>query len=160
FPRPRLDSGATPKDVNNDFADAISERAQAAGLYAPSSGLDGIYVATVRAIVQMAVVSPAMGKRKEFIIGDAGQMVAQEGSDEAANALLKLLEEPPANTTMILTSSEPGALLPTIRSRVVSVRVAPLPDRDVETFLGDPTVADVVRKSHARMATPDLVRLA
>ena len=64
--------------------------------------------------------------RKVFIIGDAEQMVSQEGSDEAANALLKLLEEPPANTTIVLTSSEPGALLPTIRSRVVNVRVAPL----------------------------------
>ena len=128
FPRPRLDSGATPKDVNNDFADAVAERIKSSGLYAPSSGLDGIYVATVRAIVQLASVSPALGKRKVFIIGDAEQMVSQEGSDEAANALLKLLEEPPANTTVILTSSEPGGLLPTIRSRVVNVRVARLPD--------------------------------
>ena len=59
------------------------------------------------------------GARKVFIIGDAERMVPQEGSDMAANALLKLLEEPPANTFIILTSSEPGALLPTIRSRVV-----------------------------------------
>ena len=58
------------------------------------------------------------------MIGDAERMVAQEGSDQAANAFLKLLEEPPADTTLILTSSEPGALLPTIRSRSVSVRVA------------------------------------
>jgi DNA polymerase III subunit delta' len=160
FPRPRLESGAKGRDVTNDFADAIAERAQASGLYAPSSGLDGIYVATVRVIVQMASVSPAMGTRKVFIIGDADQMVSQEGSDEAANALLKLLEEPPSNTTLLLTSSEPGALLPTIRSRVVNVRVAPLPDRDVEAFLADPLVADVVRKARPRASTTDLVRLA
>jgi DNA polymerase III subunit delta' len=160
FPRPRLESGATNKDVTNDFADAITERASSSGLYAPSSGLDGIYVATVRVIVQMASMSPAMGKRKVFIIGDADQMVSQEGSDEAANALLKLLEEPPANTNIVLTSSERGALLPTIRSRVVNVRVAPLPPRDVEAFLSDPFVAEVMRRAHPRASAADLVRLA
>ena len=68
-------------------------------------------------------------------------MVAQEGSDQAANAFLKLLEEPPANTMIILTSSEPGALLPTIRSRVVAVRVAPLSLDDLRAFVADKTVA-------------------
>ena len=160
FPRPRLESGATPKDVANDFTDALAERLNASGLYAPSSGLDGIYVATVRAIVQIASMSPALGRRKVFIIGDADQMVSQEGSDEAANALLKLLEEPPANTVIILTSSEPGALLPTIRSRVVNVRVAPLAARDVEAFVADPVVAQAVKRSHPRASTADLVRLA
>jgi DNA polymerase-3 subunit delta' len=114
----------------------------------------------VRTIVQMASVSPAMGSRKVFIIGDAEQMVSQEGSDEAANALLKLLEEPPANTTIILTSSERGALLPTIQSRVVNVRVALLATHDVEAFLADPVVAAAVRKAHPRASTTDLVRLA
>jgi DNA polymerase-3 subunit delta' len=160
FPRPRLESGATPKDVTNDFTDAIAERLNASGLYAPSSGLEGIYVATVRAIVQFASVSPAMAKRKVFVIGDADQMVSQEGSDEAANALLKLLEEPPANTTLILTSSEPGALLPTIRSRVVNVRVAPLAQRDIEAFVADPIVAQAVKRSHPRASAAELVRLA
>jgi DNA polymerase-3 subunit delta' len=160
FPRPRLESGATPKDVTNDFTDAIAERLNASGLYAPSSGLEGIYVATVRAIVQFASVSPAMAKRKVFVIGDADQMVSQEGSDEAANALLKLREEPPANTTLILTSSEPGALLPTIRSRVVNVRVAPLAQRDIEAFVADPIVAQAVKRSHPRASAAELVRLA
>jgi len=160
FPRPRLDSGATLKDVTNDFADAISDRVKASGLYLASSGLDGIYVSTVRAIVQLASMSPAMAKRKLFIIGDAEQMVSQEGSDEAANALLKLLEEPPSNTTIILTSSEPGALLPTIRSRVVNVRVAPLPRGDIEAFLADPIVAPAIRQSHPSASADDLVRLA
>ena len=160
FPRPRLESGATLKDVTNDFADAVADRVKASGLYPASSGLDGIYVSTVRAIVQLASVSPAMSKRKLFIIGDAEQMVSQEGSDEAANALLKLLEEPPANTVIILTSSEPGALLPTIRSRVVNVRVAPLGRQELEAFIADPTVAAAIRHSHANATPDDLVRLA
>ena len=82
-----------------------------------------------------------MARRKVFVIGDAERMVAQEGSDQAANAFLKLLEEPPEDTTIILTSSEPGALLPTIRSRVVAVRVPPLSGAEVSAFLADPVVA-------------------
>ena len=160
FPRPRLESGASLTDVTNDFADAIADRSKASGLYGPSSGLEGIYVSTVRTIVQMASVSPAMARRKLFVIGDAEQMVSQEGSDEAANALLKLLEEPPANTVIILTSSEPGALLPTIRSRVVNVRVAPLGRAEVEAFIADPTVAAALKASYPNDATSDLVRRA
>jgi DNA polymerase-3 subunit delta' len=81
-----------------------------------------------------------MARRKVFVVGDAERMVAQEGADQAANAFLKLLEEPPADTTLVLTSSEPGALLPTVRSRVVSVRVPPLAEADVRAFLADPQV--------------------
>ena len=145
----------------DDFADAIAERVKSSGLYAGSSGNDGVYVATVRAIVQAASVSPAMGKRKVFIVGDAEQMVPQEGSEQAANALLKLLEEPPANTFIILTSSEPGALLPTIRSRVVNIRVAPLPTRDVEVVPRRPDRRPRRCASHTRRwSTADYVRLA
>lgn len=160
FPRPRLESDATPSDVVSDFADAIADRMKTSGLYAGSSGSEGIYVATVRAIVQAASVSPAMGRRKVFIVGDAEHMVPQEGSDMAANALLKLLEEPPANTSMILTSSESGALLPTIRSRVVHVRVAPLSTRDMESFLADPIVADMLHRSRAKISNAELLRIA
>lgn len=143
FPRPRLkDSDPDLDDVRQDMSEAIAERLQNGGVYEPPGGDEAIFVATVRAIVQTAVLSPAMGRRKVFIIGDADRMVAQEGSDQAANAFLKLLEEPPADTNIILTSSEPGALLPTIRSRVVSVRVAPLSLDEMRAFLAEPAVAN------------------
>lgn len=142
FPRPRLkDTDPALDDVREDYAEAIAERARDAGLYAPPSGSEGIYVATVRAIVQQAVLSPALARRKVFVIGDAERMVPQEGSEQAANAFLKLLEEPLADTTIVLTSSEPGALLPTIRSRVASIRVPPLSPDDVRQFLSDERVA-------------------
>ena len=151
FPRPRLkDTDPTTDEVVADYRDAVSERAGSGGLYAPPSGNEGIFVATVRAIVQLASVSPAMARRKVFIIGDAERMVPQEGSEFAANALLKLLEEPPANTHLILTSSEPGGLLPTIRSRVVNVRVAPLAASEVQAFLADPIVVEASRGRGAR----------
>jgi DNA polymerase III subunit delta' len=158
FPRPRLETDASLADVTSDYADAVLERVKTSGLYASASGSDGIFVATVRAIVQLASISPAMARRKVFIVGDAERMVPQEGSEFAANALLKLLEEPPGNTFIILTSSEPGALLPTIRSRVVNVRVPPLSASEVEAFLADPLVGEVLRRSGSSASTADRVR--
>jgi len=143
FPRPRLkDADAAPDEIREDLADAIAARLKAGGLYEAPGGDEGIYMSTVQAIVRAAAMSPAMGRRKVFVIGDAERMVPQEGSDQAANAFLKLLEEPLADTTILLTSSEPGALLPTIRSRVVAIRVAPLTDAEVREFFADAHVAD------------------
>ncbi|HEX5830067.1 MAG TPA: hypothetical protein VFY16_03730 [Gemmatimonadaceae bacterium] len=142
FPRPRLkDSAPSADDVLADYAEAIAERVKDGGLYAAPSGSEGIFMATVGAVLRQAALSPALARQKVFVIGDAERMVSQESSPEAANAFLKLLEEPPADTTIVLTSSEPGALLPTIRSRVVAVRVAPLSDADVRGFLTDERVA-------------------
>lgn len=161
FPRPRLkDSDPSLEDVRDDYADAIAERVKSAGLYAPPSGSEGIYVATVRALVRAASMSPAMAKRKVFIIGDAERMVPQEGSDAAANAFLKLLEEPPADTTLILTSSESGALLPTIRSRLVGVRVSPLTDAVVRQFMDDSAVQRYLRAESPKGSLDDLVAQA
>ena len=93
------------------------------------------FVATIQTIQQLASMRPAMGRRKVFVAGDADLMVPQEASQEAANAFLKLLEEPSPDTTVILTSSHPGALLPTIRSRVLPIRLAPLPEEEVRGYL-------------------------
>jgi DNA polymerase-3 subunit delta' len=141
FPRPRLKDGdASPDDVKADYSEAIAERMEAEGLWAPSLGTEALYVATVRALVHQASLRPAMARRAVFVVGDAERMVAQEGADQAANAFLKLLEEPPPGTTIILTTSEPGNLLPTIKSRVVAVRVPPLGRTDIEAFLADSVV--------------------
>jgi DNA polymerase-3 subunit delta' len=140
FPRPRLKDPDDLEGMRDDYREAIAQRAEEGGLYAPPSGMDGIFVATVRYIVQRSVLTPAIAKRKVFIIGDAERMVAQEGTEFAANAFLKLLEEPPTDTTIVLTSSEPGALLPTIRSRVSTVRVPVLPPDAVAKFLAHPLV--------------------
>ena len=143
FPRPRLkdSTDVALEEVARDYAEAIAERSAAHGLYARPDGSQGIYVYAARLIVQQAVSTPAMARRKVFVVGDAERMVPQLSSQEAANAFLKLLEEPPADTTIILTSSEPGALLPTIRSRVVNIRVAPLADAAVRAFLAQPPAA-------------------
>lgn len=145
FPRPRLKDADDLDKVRLDNAEAIAERASQHGLYETPSGMEGIFFDVVRVVVQKAVVSPALAKRKIFIIGDAERMVTQEGNEEGANAFLKLLEEPPEDTTILLTSSEPGALLPTIRSRVVPLRVRKLDRADVRRFVENADVADVLR---------------
>ncbi len=169
YPRPSLrDTTATSDDVMEDFEESHAERRASHGLYARPSGSEAIFLTTIRTLVQKAAISPAMGRRKIFIVGDAERMVAQEGSDQAANAFLKLLEEPPPDTTIILTSSEPGALLPTIQSRVVAFRCAPLSDDEVLAFVRDPLAkaaldaldlprGDAERVSIARGAPGDLL---
>ena len=55
----------------------------------------------------------------------------------SANALLKILEEPPPETLFLLVSHRPGGLLPTIKSRCQQVALRPLSDADVRKVLGD-----------------------
>jgi DNA polymerase III subunit delta' len=93
------------------------------------------FLATIQSLQQIATVRPSMGRRKVLVVGDAELMVPQESSQEAANAFLKLLEEPPPHLTLILTSSQPGGLLPTIRSRVLPYRLHPLDAPAVLDFL-------------------------
>src|SRR5687768_359329 len=127
FPRPRpKGSDSDPEDIAEDLAEATQKRAQKHGLYPAPPGSEGVYVATVRFLVRQASRTPALARRKVFVVGDADRMAQQEGAEVAANAFLKLLEEPPADTWVIATTSAIGSLLPTIRSRVVAVRV---PDR-------------------------------
>jgi DNA polymerase III subunit delta' len=161
FPRPRLkDSDADADDVKSDYIDAVLARVASSGLYEPPSGSEGIYVATIRFLVHRATTTPGMARRKLFVVGDADRMVSQEGSDQAANAFLKLLEEPPANTYIVLTSSAAGALLPTIRSRVVAVRVPFVADEDVRAFLAHETVEKALAKSDLPSDAAERVRLA
>ncbi len=87
----------------------------------------GIYLGQVQALRRIAAARPAMGSRKVIIVGDAEALVPQEASQEAANALLKVLEEPTPDTTIILTAADPDALLPTIRSRMQPIRLRSLP---------------------------------
>ena len=98
-------------------------------------GMVGLYLDQMLTLRQMAAKKPAMGRRKVFLLGDAERLVTQEASQEAANALLKLLEEPPDDTTLILTASDPDGLLPTIRSRLLPVRIDPLDDARVAEWL-------------------------
>ena len=118
--------------------DALTERRQRA--LRPATGASeptGLYLAVAQTLRSAARRRPAVGLRQVFVVGDSETLVPQESSPEAANALLKVLEEPPSSTFLILTSSEPGLLLPTIRSRTMPLHLPPLAPDQVEQFLVD-----------------------
>lgn len=139
FPLPRPKGASSPERLAEALEDARAEELEARRtepLHARRGGeLTGIYLAQVHTIRRLAVTRPAMASRKVFVIGDAESMVPQEASQEAANAFLKLLEEPPADSWFLLTAADPAALLPTIRSRVLGVRVPPLAEETAASFL-------------------------
>ncbi|RMG67030.1 MAG: hypothetical protein D6715_05610, partial [Calditrichaeota bacterium] len=82
-----------------------------------------IGIDTIRRLKKEAGFHLAEGRRKVFLISQAEQM-----RPEAANALLKLLEEPPPNLLLILTTANLHRLLPTVRSRCQILRFSPLPE--------------------------------
>src|SRR5262245_30657180 len=80
-----------------------------------------IRVGVMRELEREANFRPFEGAARVFIIEDAEYM-----NDQAANALLKTLEEPASTSHLILTTTNPTALLPTIRSRCQVIRFAPI----------------------------------
>jgi len=89
-----------------------------------------IRVKPMRELEHEANFRPFEGAARVFVVEDADTM-----NDQAANALLKTLEEPPPTSHLILTTANPTALLATIRSRCQIIRFAPIAADLVETFL-------------------------
>ncbi len=156
FPLPRPTRKSSPEKL----ADAL-EDARAARLaeyrkqpLRPNGGheVKGIYIGAVRSLRERASKRPSISEEQIFIIGDAEYLIPQEASPEAANALLKLLEEPPAGSRFILTSGAPGSLLDTIRSRALPIHLPPLPIADVAAFLEEEcgAVPEAAREAAAR----------
>lgn len=85
-------------------------------LTAEEAGKD-IKIEQVKEMAKQAAFAPVLSEHKVCIIDDAGQMTA-----EAANSLLKLLEEPPPGWLFILITQQSERLLPTVLSRVVRLR--------------------------------------
>ena len=123
IPRPKA---ADPDGRSEEAAEALAEVMEERRLEAPlrPAGRHGEpSMASVRLLLRRAALTSVEGRARIFIIGDAERLVPQESSQEAANALLKLLEEPPADSLFVLTAADPRRLLPTIRSRAVPVRL-------------------------------------
>lgn len=88
-----------------------------------------IKIGQVRRVVETIYYKPTESKRRIYIFTDSAFM------KEAANSLLKVLEEPPDFATIFLLTSNTGELLPTIRSRCISFTLCALPTEEVEQFL-------------------------
>ncbi len=139
FPLPRPKGASTPEKLANALEEARWEALEELRK-SPLKPLRfdqprSLYLAAARTLRRQAQRRPSMGDRQVFIIAEAEALAPQNSSSEAANALLKLLEEPPEGTTLILTSSEPGRLLPTIRSRTTHLHLPPLSKEEVTDFL-------------------------
>lgn len=89
-----------------------------------------ITVDEVRRLKGFFTLSAADGGRRVAIIDSADEM-----NPAAANALLKLLEEPPEGAVLLLISHQPARLLPTIRSRCRELRLGPLSPEQMERAL-------------------------
>ena len=88
-----------------------------------------IKVDQVRRVIESIYFRPGEAKERVYIFTDSAFM------KEAANSLLKILEEPPEFATIFLLTENPGELLPTLRSRSMIVSLAALPAEQVEKYL-------------------------
>ena len=163
-PVDRPKSGDQDRQVD-EAAERIGEQLvlrREKGRWGPAEGLAAHGVASAHLLLRRAALTPVQSKRKVFIVGEANRLVPQESSPEAANALLKFLEEPPGDTIVLLTATEPEQVLPTIRSRAVQLRLAPLTDAQVRGFaigyLGEGDISDADIRGAAgaigRLAAP------
>lgn len=89
-----------------------------------------ISVDQVRSLAELFAVTPALSPWRAVVVDSADDLEAS-----AANALLKMLEEPPANCLFLLVSHVPGRLLPTIRSRCRRLDFQPLDDDAMTSVL-------------------------
>ena len=89
-----------------------------------------IKLGQVRQVIHVAFYRPPVESRRTFTIFTSSAFMK-----EAANSLLKVLEEPPEHTSLILLTENPQELLPTIRSRAVVHRLGALPAAELETLL-------------------------
>ena len=108
--------------------DDKGEKAQAEGK--PFELARSIRIKQIRAMQRRLTTRPTLGSRRAIIIDPADDL-----ERNAANALLKSLEEPPAGTFFLLVTHRPARLLPTIRSRCRTLRFPVLNEADLARML-------------------------
>jgi len=113
-----------------------------------------LLVEQMRAIDREANYRPFEGKARIFIVEDADKL-----NEASANALLKVLEEPPPTSHIILLTSRPAWLLPTIRSRCQVIRFSPIAAGEIEDYLTHNKIARATEaRVRARVARGSLSR--
>lgn len=116
------------RGVHPDVIVVERERDMArAGRWEPKGGRTpsrDIVVDQIRELVDRRLSLRRFEGRRRLVLLDPADAM----NPQAQNALLKTLEEPPPETTLVLVSSSPDALLPTVRSRCLRLPFAPLPD--------------------------------
>lgn len=98
--------------------------------FPPDGPLRQITIPQMRLLKDRAQLNPLKGHWRVFLIDQIDR-----ANEQAANSLLKTLEEPPPHLILIMTARNPYDLLPTIRSRAVPFRLSALPDEDMREFI-------------------------
>lgn len=111
---------------------------------APEDGKKNITVAQIRALRSEAYVKPHMSARRVFIIDMADTM-----NEQAQNALLKVLEEPPGSVLFILIAENKAALLDTVISRCTVLSLSPPEISEAEKYMAASTNYTVEQISSA-----------
>jgi DNA polymerase III subunit delta' len=115
-------------------------------------GAHDILVEDVRKqVVREVALRPFEASKRVFVIADAERM-----NEESQNALLKSLEEPSPFAHLVLVSSAPGRLLPTIPSRCRAVRFGPVPSERIAQMLTDEGIELDVAGAAARLSGGDV----
>lgn len=98
--------------------------------FPPDGPLRQISIQQMRLLKEYAGYRPNKGGWRVFLIDQMDR-----ANEQAANSLLKTLEEPPAHLILMVTAENPSALLPTIRSRAVMFHLAPLSEDEMRGFV-------------------------
>jgi DNA polymerase-3 subunit delta' len=98
--------------------------------FPPDGPLRQISIQQMRLLKEFAQYKPQSGARRVFLIDHIDR-----AGEQAANSLLKILEEPPDYLTLVVTAENAYDLLPTIRSRSVPLYLAPLDDNEMKRFV-------------------------
>jgi DNA polymerase-3 subunit delta' len=97
--------------------------------FPPEGPLRQLSIAQMRLLKERAQFKPLHGDRRVFLIDQADR-----ANEQAANSLLKILEEPPAHLILIMTANNVYDLLPTMRSRSVLLNFSPLTNEEMRDF--------------------------
>jgi len=119
--------------------------------FAPDGPLRQISIEQMRLLKERARFQPLHGNRRVFLIDRIDR-----ANEQAANSLLKVLEEPPPHMILILTAENPYDLLPTIRSRAVAFHLAPLANEEIRQFVEGRGLSDVSRRIAFAAGSPGL----
>jgi DNA polymerase-3 subunit delta' len=119
--------------------------------FAPDGPLRQITIQQMRALKDRAQYKPLKGDRRVFLIDRIDR-----ANEQAANSLLKTLEEPPDHLIIIAAASNPYDLLPTIRSRSVPVNLTPLGAGEMREFVRARNLDDPDRRVALAQGSPGL----
>jgi len=117
--------------------------------FPPDGPLRQISIPQTRLLKERAQFLPHQGKRRVFLIDHVDR-----ANEQAANSLLKTLEEPPDHLILIMTAENAYDLLPTIRSRAVPFQFAPLSPDEMRTFTRTRTLEQPDRRIQLAGGSP------